>query len=519
MDGATVQQFLEHLRSVGVVPPRYASASEPSSGEVLLREYSTSPQQPRPLQPLDRGVRAIRPRVRRRAAASRDASRHSMHRPFAPYLLGRSRNRSVSFVKLLAAALRSFLRFLFLEGMTQTDFSMAVPPVRRWRLAAVPPFLTAEEVERVIAATDRSTASGCRAHAMLLLLARLGLRAGEVAALELDDIRWDVGEIVVRGKGRVHDHLPLLDDVGEALALYLRDARGPSTSRRVFLRRCAPHVGLSGPTAVCLVARQALRRAGLMRAGRVGAHIFRHSLATGMIRRGASLAEIAQVLRHRSLDTTQLYAKVEFEALGGVALPWPSVEVQPVSALHDALTEYLQTRRALGTKLGWPESSLRQFVDFIEAEGEEFVTTGDRRALGDPAGWCPASDARAPTRDRQRICGLAASDGFEDAGAAAWSSAGTTAPPAPAHLQRPRDRRPDGRRGPTAFSIRTAPRHVPDSHRPSRLHRPAARRGARTRRRRRGPRGRRHGRPRVEVRQVALRPPGRVRARGPRGVR
>jgi site-specific recombinase XerD len=137
-----------------------------------------------------------------------------------------------------------------------------------------------------------------------------------------------MGEILVRGKGRLHDRLPLLDDVGQALALYLREARGTSPSRRVFLRRFAPCVGLSGPTAVCVVAREALRRAGLRPPGRVGAHIFRHSLATAMIRRGASLAEISQVLRHRSITTTQIYTKVEFEALRGVALPWPSAEVR-----------------------------------------------------------------------------------------------------------------------------------------------------------------------------------------------
>ncbi|HEX3757197.1 MAG TPA: tyrosine-type recombinase/integrase, partial [Kofleriaceae bacterium] len=198
-----------------------------------------------------------------------------------------------------------------------------VPPVRRWRFATVPSFLTPDEVEQVIAVADRSTARGRRAFAILLLLARLGLRAGEIVALELDDIRWRTGEIVIRGKGRLHDRLPLLDDVGEALALYLREARRPSASRRVFLRGCAPRVGLSGPTAVCVVARAALRHAGLRPTGRVGAHIFRHSLATRMIRRGASLAEISQVLRHRSIDTTQLYAKVEFDALRGVALPWP----------------------------------------------------------------------------------------------------------------------------------------------------------------------------------------------------
>ena len=327
MERATLRQFLEHLRVAGVVASR--CAPEPSSAEVLLRRYREHLRSDRGL--CVRSVEVYAPFARAFIEAhglpervmSLDAAAVRVH------LVDRSRDRSDSVVKLLAAGLRSFLRFLFFDGMTRSDFSKAVPPVRRWRLAGIPPYLTPEEVERVIATTDRSTMRGCRAHAMLLLLARLGLRAGEVAALELDDIHWDVGEIVVRGKGRRRDHLPLLDDVGEALALYLRGARGPSSLRRVFLRRCAPHVGLSGPTAVCLLARRAVRRAGLMPTGRVGAHIFRHSLATRMLRRGASLAEIAQVLRHRSLGTTQLYAKVELEALGGVALPWPSLEVRP----------------------------------------------------------------------------------------------------------------------------------------------------------------------------------------------
>jgi site-specific recombinase XerD len=328
MERATLQQFLEYLRSTGVLPPRCASESQPSSCEVLLRKYLAYLNNRRGL--CSRSVEVYAPFARAFIEAQKLPERGAALDASAVrvYLLDRSRDRSAPFVKLLAAALRSFLCFLFVDGVTQRDFSMAVPPVRRWRLASVPPFLTSAEVERVIAATDRSTASGCRARAILLLLARLGLRAGEVTALELDDIRWDVGEIVIRGKGRVHDHLPLLHDVGEALALYIREARRPSSSRRVFLRRCAPHVGLSGPTAVCLVARDALRRAGLARAGRVGAHIFRHSLATRMIRHGASLAEIAQVLRHRSLDSTRLYAKVELEALSGIALAWPRAEVQ-----------------------------------------------------------------------------------------------------------------------------------------------------------------------------------------------
>ena len=138
-------------------------------------------------------------------------------------------------------------------------------------------------------------------------MARLGLRASEVLTLELDDILWNVGEIVVRGKGRLHDRLPLLKEVGEAFALYLREARGPSKSRRVFLRHIAPRVGLLQPSIVAKVAREALQCAGLLPRGRVGGHIFRHSLATRMIRHGASLAEIAQVLRDRLMPRLATY--------------------------------------------------------------------------------------------------------------------------------------------------------------------------------------------------------------------
>lgn len=323
---AALEQFLEHLRASGVTPPR--RPLKLSAADLLVGRYVDHLHSARGL--CARSVEVYSPFVRSFVATLRLPGRCAAldASGVRGYLLQRSQNRSVSVVKLLAAALRSFLGFLFLDGVTATDLTMAVPPIRRWRLAAVPPFLTPEEVERVIAATDGTTAARRRALAILLLLARLGLRACEVVALELDDIHWDAGEIVVRGKGRANHRLPLPHDVGHALALYLREARGRSESRRVFLRRCAPQVGLSGPTAVCQVAREALRRAGLRPAGRVGAHIFRHSLATRMLRHGASFAEIAQVLRHRSTDTTQLYAKVDLEALRGVALPWPTPEVR-----------------------------------------------------------------------------------------------------------------------------------------------------------------------------------------------
>lgn len=239
------------------------------------------------------------------------------------FLLDRIRNRSSEYSRLLATALRSFLSFLFLRGETVIDLSLCIPTVRRWRQAAVPALLSPEEVERVIAAPDRSTPGGCRDYAILLLLARLGLRAGEIVVLELGDIRWRTAEIVIRGKGRLLDRLPLLSDIGKALALYLRKDRGCSASRRVFLRMKAPRVGMAGPAAVGHIVRRALARAEIHLTHRGAAHLFRHSLATRMIRHGASMAEISEVLRHRSQSTTAIYAKVDFEALRGVARPWP----------------------------------------------------------------------------------------------------------------------------------------------------------------------------------------------------
>jgi integrase/recombinase XerD len=180
------------------------------------------------------------------------------------------------------------------------DLSASVPTVCKPRRAVVPTFLSPEQIDRVIAAIDRSTLTGRRDHAVLLLLARLGLRAGEIAFPELDDIHWRTGEIVVRGKGGTVDLLPLLADIGETLALYIRQDRSVGESRRVFQRVYLPYVGLTGPAAIGHIVRLALARAGVRRSGRGAAHLFRHGLATQMIRRGASLTEISEVLRHRS---------------------------------------------------------------------------------------------------------------------------------------------------------------------------------------------------------------------------
>jgi integrase/recombinase XerD len=242
------------------------------------------------------------------------------------FLLDHIRNRSSECARLLTIALRSFFRFLYLREETAIDLSLSVLTVRKWRQAEITPFLSPEEVERVLSPTDRSTPRGRRDYAILLLLARLGLRAGEVVTLELGDILWRTGEVIIRGKGRVQSRLPLLSEIGEALSLYLSQDRGASISRQVFLRMNAPRVGLMGPAAVGHIVRKALARAGL-RPTRGAAHLFRHSLATRMIRHGASIAEISEVLRHRSQSSTAIYAKVDFESYAALLGPGQGKEM------------------------------------------------------------------------------------------------------------------------------------------------------------------------------------------------
>lgn len=239
------------------------------------------------------------------------------------FLLAGTRGRSGEYSRLLTVAIRSLLRFLCMDGAVSADLSRAIPMMRAHRPSALRRPLTPVEVERVLATADPATRRGRRDRAILLLLARLGLRAGEVATLELGDINWRVAEILVRGKGRLHDRLPLPADVGSALALHLGEDRANAASRRVFLRLVAPRVGFAGPCAVSAIVRLALARAGIQRPPRAAAHLLRHSLATTMIRAGASLEEISEVLRHRSRATTELYAQVDFDALRSVARPWP----------------------------------------------------------------------------------------------------------------------------------------------------------------------------------------------------
>lgn len=198
-----------------------------------------------------------------------------------------------------------------------------VPSIRRWKLASLPTYLSAGQVQKVLDGRDRTTALGRRDYAILMMLARLGLRADEIATLTLDDIDWRSGEMLVRAKGRQRARMPMPSDVGAAVASYLRDGRPTSSCRRLFLRSLAPHVGFASGCAITMIAKTALERAGIRGYAHQGAHIFRHSLATELLRSGATLTEIGQLLRHESPDTTRIYAKVDIEALRTLSLPWP----------------------------------------------------------------------------------------------------------------------------------------------------------------------------------------------------
>jgi integrase/recombinase XerD len=238
------------------------------------------------------------------------------------FIIRHARSGSRGRAKLLVTALRSFLRFLQQRQLIATNLAAAVPGVAGWRLSHLPKTLPPEQTERLLTSCDRDTPTGLRDYAILLLLARLGLRGGEVIALTLDDIDWGCGEIVVCGKGQRLTRLPLPTDVGTALVDYLRHVRPICGTRRLFIRMFAPWRGLAGPVAICSIVRRALKRAGLNPDFK-GAHLLRHSLATDLLRRGASLVEIGQLLRHAQPNTTQIYAKVDIGALRAIALPWP----------------------------------------------------------------------------------------------------------------------------------------------------------------------------------------------------
>jgi integrase/recombinase XerD len=236
------------------------------------------------------------------------------------FVLASCPGRAVGSAKLIVCALRSLLRWLHLSGQMPASVASAVPSVAGWRLSSMPKGLEPGELRRLLASCDRRTSTGRRDYAVMLLLSRLGLRAGEVARLGLDDIDWRRGEISILGKGNRGERLPLPADVGAAIAAYLRRGR-PATAedRSVFVRVHAPNRALT-TGGITMIVFDAAQRAGLPK---MHAHRLRHTAATAMLRAGSPLSEVGQVLRHRSMLTTAIYAKVDRDALAVLARPWP----------------------------------------------------------------------------------------------------------------------------------------------------------------------------------------------------
>lgn len=313
----SVGLLLEYLREVGAAPAPAAVVAE-GALEELLEGY-------RVYLMLERGLAgstiAEYERVARLFFGQRPvglALGELTAGDVSGFLARECPRRSVSGARHLVSPLRSLLRYLHVAGLISTPLVWAVPGVADQRDRSLPRAVEPAVVARLLASCDRRRTVGRRDYAILLLLVRLGLRVGEVAAIELDDVDWRHGEVLIRAKRNRQDRLPLPVDVGEALVAYLR-RRGCHECCALFLKAHAPAGALCGNT-VCGVVADACKRAGVPR---LGAHRLRHTAATEMLRAGASLAEIAQVLRHREIKTTAIYAKVDTTRLRALAQPWP----------------------------------------------------------------------------------------------------------------------------------------------------------------------------------------------------
>ena len=239
----------------------------------------------------------------------------------AIYNMGNQKSRCE--VKNLTTALRAYLRFLTTEGTCCPDLDSAVPTVAEWKLSSLPKYITEQEVERTITACDIQTRQGVRDRAILLLLSRLGLRAGDVSNMQIDDIDWSEGTLCVSGKGRRAVRLPLPQEVGDALLAYIEKVRPAVNINTLFLCLNAPYRPFSSSSGISNIVSAALKRAGITNPPSRGAHLLRHSVATQMLRKGATLETVSTVLRHRSLDMTAYYAKVDIPRLRQIAQPWP----------------------------------------------------------------------------------------------------------------------------------------------------------------------------------------------------
>lgn len=315
--------LLEYLREVGAVPvpvPRQMATPV----EAMLAAYSRYLAHERGLavSTIERNTGLVRPFLADQMTGGQLLLEDLVAADVTAFVLALARrgNASPATVARTGTALRSLLRFLHREGVTNQPLAEAVPAAASWKLAGLPKYLESEQVAALLTSCDQGTGVGRRDFAMLTVLVRLGLRAGELAALRLEDIDWHRAEVMIRGKGNRQERLPLPSDVGVAVVSYLTaDRTALATVREVFIGARAPHRALTSGAVTQVVARAACR-CGL---GSIFAHRLRHSAATGMLRAGASLDEVGQVLRHRHPLTTAIYAKVDRDALRTLARPWP----------------------------------------------------------------------------------------------------------------------------------------------------------------------------------------------------
>lgn len=323
-DAAALRHLLEFLRCEGVIPAEKISMRPLTAAERWTQAYERHLRDARGLASatIVNYVPFIRSFLKDRFGHGSVTLSRLCARDVVGFVQRQAPRLHPKRAKLLTSALRSFLQYVRYCGKAKLDLAAAVPVVANWSMASIPRAIAPEQVRQLLASIDRRTAMGRRGYAILLLLARLGLRSGEVAFLELDDLDWNAGQLSVRSKRGRRRELPLPAEVGKAIAAYLRRGRPQSTSRRVFLRAKAPICGFRSSSGVGSIVRHRLQGAGLV-APTYGAHQFRHSLATELLRQGASLGEIGELLGHTSPETTKIYTKVDLNALRTLALPWP----------------------------------------------------------------------------------------------------------------------------------------------------------------------------------------------------
>jgi len=322
-DHAALKRLVECLRQMNIIAPHPVD-NKPTPIQQALSAYATYLQDERGL--CDKTRIQYCPVIEQFLSERFDHGALEFAALRAGDIIGfiaqHAKHLSPARAKVATTALRSYLQYLRYCDKIQLDLSSAVPTVPNWSMTGIPRAIAPNHLQAIFAHCPRDTPVGRRDYAILMLLARLGLRAGEIVTLNLDSIDWEVGSIAVTGKGNQAASLPLPPEVGEAIVDYLRHGRPISSSRALFLRACAPIRGLGAQQTIGTIVATAIKRAGIETLHQ-GTHQFRHALAADMLRHGATLTEIGSVLRHRHAKTTSLYAKVDFAALRPLSLPWP----------------------------------------------------------------------------------------------------------------------------------------------------------------------------------------------------